>query len=56
MTVEKFKRAEEIIADMNRLEKIEKIINNNTCEAIVEVIYGKVVDELDRLKAEFESL
>ena len=56
MTVEKFKRAEKIMEEMNRWEEITRIINNNPCEIAVEVICCKVEKALDILKVEFESL
>lgn len=56
MTVENFKRAEKIMEEMNRWEEILELTNYTPCEIAMNIICEKAEAELNRLKAEFESL
>lgn len=56
MTVDKFKRAEKIMEEMNRWEEIVDLTNYTPCEIAMNIICEKAEVELNRLKDEFESL
>ena len=54
MTVEKFKRAEKIIQEMNELEVLQRLIVKLFPE--LKVIVFLTENRLEKLKNEFESL